>query len=88
MAEIATNMLHNVGNILNSVNVSAALVGPRLRGSKRPDLSRLVGSMNEHAADPGDLLTRDANGKLMLPYRQVLRLTSPAIVTDGGAITR
>ena len=26
MAEVATNVLHNVGNVLNSVNVSASLV--------------------------------------------------------------
>ena len=34
MAEIATNVLHNVGNVLNSVNVSAGLVSSRLRESK------------------------------------------------------
>ena len=26
MAEIATNVLHNIGNVLNSVNISATLV--------------------------------------------------------------
>ena len=30
MAEVATGVLHNVGNVLNSVNVSATLVGERL----------------------------------------------------------
>src|SRR5262249_5191101 len=31
MAEVATGILHNVGNVLNSVNVSATLVSERLR---------------------------------------------------------
>jgi hypothetical protein len=35
MAEIATNVLHNVGNILNSVNISLSLVAARVKQSKR-----------------------------------------------------
>src|SRR6202035_570241 len=31
MAEVATNVLHNVGNILNSVNISASLVTDRVK---------------------------------------------------------
>ena len=34
MAEVATNVLHNVGNVLNSVNVSASVLGEKLRASK------------------------------------------------------
>ncbi len=40
MAEIATGVLHNVGNVLNSINVSATLVSDRVRQSKIIDLSR------------------------------------------------
>ncbi len=36
MAEVATNVLHNVGNILNSVNISASLVIERVKQSKAP----------------------------------------------------
>ena len=39
MAEIATNVLHNVGNVLNSVNVSAGLIGNRLRETKAQGLA-------------------------------------------------
>ena len=39
MAEIATNVLHNVGNVLNSVNVSATLVIDQMRNSKLANLS-------------------------------------------------
>jgi len=40
MAEVATNVLHNVGNILNSVNISASLVVERVKQSKASGLSR------------------------------------------------
>src|SRR5262249_14207993 len=36
MAEVATGVLHNVGNVLNSVNVSAGIVLDKLRRSKAP----------------------------------------------------
>ena len=41
MAEVATNVLHNVGNVLNSVNVSATLVIDRVRQSKAANLPKL-----------------------------------------------
>jgi two-component system, NtrC family, sensor kinase len=41
MAEIATGVLHNVGNALNSVNISTTVLGERLRRSKLDDLERL-----------------------------------------------
>src|SRR5207244_13144455 len=40
MAEVATTVLHNVGNVLNSVNVSARLVNERVRQSKGPGLAK------------------------------------------------
>lgn len=56
MAEIATNVLHNVGNALNSVNVSAGLVATKLRGSKVDGLARVAAMVAEHEADlPGFL---------------------------------
>ncbi len=39
MAEVATNVLHNVGNVLNSVNVSAALVADKIKKSQSPPIS-------------------------------------------------
>ncbi|HSV45085.1 MAG TPA: DAHL domain-containing protein [Ramlibacter sp.] len=68
MAEIATNVLHNVGNVLNSVNVSAALVGSTLRKSRAQGLSRAVHLMEEHASDLGHFLTVDEKGKLLPGY--------------------
>ena len=50
MAEVATNVLHNVGNVLNSVNVSASLVSERIKKSKCAGLSRVAALLNEHAS--------------------------------------
>jgi len=63
MAEVATNVLHNVGNVLNSVNVSAALVTDGLKKSKVTSLARVVALLEEHAADLGDFVSRDPQGK-------------------------
>ena len=40
MAEVATGVLHNVGNVLNSVNVSATLIAERLNQSRTGNLAR------------------------------------------------
>jgi len=51
MAEVATNVLHNVGNVLNSVNVSASLLSERVRKSKCAGLARVAALLTGHASD-------------------------------------
>ena len=68
MAEIATGVLHNVGNVLNSVNVSSNLITDRLRGSRGAKLSRAAALMQAHAADLGTFITTDPKGKLLPEY--------------------
>ncbi|MFZ0552885.1 MAG: PAS domain S-box protein [Steroidobacteraceae bacterium] len=51
MAEVATNVLHNVGNVLNSVNVSANIVSERIRKSKSAGLARVAALLRDHASD-------------------------------------
>jgi signal transduction histidine kinase len=63
MAEIATNVLHNVGNVLNSVNVSAGLILDRLKKSKASSLARVVVLLREHAPDLGSFITHNSRGK-------------------------
>jgi len=72
MAEIATNVLHNVGNILNSVNVSADLVSNTLRGSKAQGLAQAVRLMTEHKADLINFLVRDERGRMLPEYLGML----------------
>ncbi|MHC8373530.1 DAHL domain-containing protein [Pseudomonas sp. MDT1-85] len=68
MAEIATNVLHNVGNVLNSVNISADLVTRKLRGSKAQGLGKAMELINAHQDDLGAFLTQDEKGKLLPGY--------------------
>ncbi|MFO1488480.1 MAG: PAS domain-containing protein [Verrucomicrobiota bacterium] len=46
MAEVATGVLHNVGNVLNSVNVSSTLVIESLRKSRVHNLAKAVALMH------------------------------------------
>ena len=62
-AEVATSVLHNVGNVLNSVNVSAGLVRDKIRGAGVSDLTKVVSSMEQHLDDLGTYLTQDERGK-------------------------
>jgi PAS domain S-box-containing protein len=68
MAEVATNVLHNVGNILNSVNISASLVAERIKQSKAPGLSRVASLLQEKGAQLGDYLSTDDRGKRIPEY--------------------
>jgi len=63
MAEIATNVLHNVGNILNSVNISTDLIIDSVKKSKSSSLARVVVLLQEHAYDLGAFLTDDPGGR-------------------------
>ena len=68
MAEIATNVLHNVGNVLNSVNISADLVARKLLTSKALGLGKAMQLINEHPDDLGTYLREDEKGKLLPGY--------------------
>jgi len=84
MAEIATNVLHNVGNVLNSVNISADLVTRKLRASKAQGLEKAVQLMNEHTHDLGDFITHDEKGKLLPDY---LNQLSQALIAEQLSMT-
>ncbi len=72
MAEVATNVLHNVGNILNSVNISASLVAERLRQSKTAGVSRLAALLLEQGGQIGRFMTDDDRGKRIPEYLAAL----------------
>jgi len=68
MAEVATNVLHNVGNILNSVNISASLVTERVKTSKAPGVSRVAALLQEKGSAVGDFLANDERGRRLPEY--------------------
>jgi PAS domain S-box-containing protein len=72
MAEVATSVLHNVGNVLNSVNVAAGTIADKLRISKISSVARLAALLRTHTGDLGSFLTKDPNGMKVPNYLQDL----------------
>ncbi|MBW1879790.1 MAG: GAF domain-containing protein, partial [Deltaproteobacteria bacterium] len=79
MAEVATGVLHNVGNILNSVNTSVADLEEVLRYSRLPSLERTLELLGEHQDDLGAFLSSDPRGQLVPEF---LRLVSEQLGTE------
>jgi PAS domain S-box-containing protein len=63
MAEVATDVLHNVGNVLNSVSVTAGSIKKHVRNSKISYLNDVVKLLEEHAGDLGRFMTSEEQGK-------------------------
>ncbi|MCB1052294.1 MAG: GHKL domain-containing protein, partial [Acidobacteria bacterium] len=68
MAEIAISILHNLGNALNSLNVSTSLIQERLGNQRMLPLLEQVALLMEHNQENlGEFLTETAQGKKILP---------------------
>jgi PAS domain S-box-containing protein len=78
MAEVATGVLHNVGNVLNSVNVSSTLICDQVRNSKASRLKDVVLLLNKNADNLGSFIVNDPKGKIIPGYLTTLseRLTA------------
>jgi signal transduction histidine kinase len=68
MAEIATGVLHNIGNVLNSVNVSISSLDVKVRGLRVAGPARVAALLTEHAADAGEFLRSDPRGRKLPEY--------------------
>jgi len=72
MAEVATNVLHNVGNVLNSVNVSASLVAERIRTGKGPRLAEVATLIEQNSTDLPRFIAEDERGRKLPKYLRAL----------------
>jgi PAS domain S-box-containing protein len=68
MAEIASGVLHNIGNALNSVNTSVSIVTEQLNRSRLGNLAKVVQMLEQHAGDLGSFLTQDQRGRQLPTY--------------------
>jgi len=68
MAEVATNVLHNVGNVLNSVNVSAETVAGKIRHFRISSLKNVARLLREHEHHLPEFLTKDSRGRELPGY--------------------
>jgi PAS domain S-box-containing protein len=85
MAEVATGVLHNVGNVLNSVNVSTTLFMEQLAKSKTASLAKAVQMLEEHKDDLAEFLTRDPKGRQLPAF---LSATSQFLAREQALLTR
>ncbi len=65
MAEVAIGVLHNVGNVLNSVNVSCTLIMEQLRESSIGDVSKVAGLIDKPEGGLSHFLTEDSRGQMI-----------------------
>lgn len=72
MAEIATGVLHNVGNVLNSVNISASVVCDQLKNSRADDLKRTTDRLAAHRDRLAEFLAADGRATKLLDYLSTL----------------
>ncbi|RMF39972.1 MAG: hypothetical protein D6753_12590, partial [Planctomycetota bacterium] len=72
MAEVASGVLHNIGNTLNSVNVSAQVLQQCIHDSALTGLSKVVDLLDANAQRLGEFLTQDPQGTRVLPYLRAL----------------
>ncbi|MEO6036398.1 MAG: PAS domain S-box protein, partial [Verrucomicrobiota bacterium] len=73
MAEVATGVLHNVGNVLNSVNVTATFLRENLRRSELASLIKVADLFEKNNQNLAQYLTEDPKGKLIPGF--VVQLT-------------
>jgi signal transduction histidine kinase len=78
MADIATSVLHNVGNVLNSVNVTATLLKQKLSRHHIGALTKAIELLKSHRAELQTYLDRDPQGSQLVPYLDKLSLTMAA----------
>ncbi|MGA4643096.1 PAS domain S-box protein [Limisphaera sp. 4302-co] len=72
MAEVASDVLHNVGNVLNSINVSCSMLLDRVRQNRFANLARVPQLLREHAGRLDHFLTEDPRGKHLPGYLEAV----------------
>lgn len=65
MADIASSTLHNIGNVLTSVNTSVSLIRENVLQSQLEHFSKAINIIKEHDQDIPSFLTNDPKGKLI-----------------------
>jgi sensor domain CHASE-containing protein len=84
MADIASGVLHNVGNILNNVTTSVGVAKELADSSGAKKLNDLNQLLEQHKNDMTDFLTKDQNGTKILDY---FNLLAKSIVENNKMMT-
>ncbi|MCD4831098.1 MAG: response regulator [Anaerohalosphaeraceae bacterium] len=68
MTEATANVLHNVGNALNSINVAAGLVAEKITRSEVPNLKKISDLLDKNQQNIKQYLKSDSQGMHILTY--------------------
>lgn len=71
MAEVATSVLHNIGNVLNSVNVSVTVVSDRLKAMDMNPLQTIITNFSTDKTK-ADYFLANPTGKKLFQYLEQL----------------
>ena len=86
MAEVATGVLHNVGNVLTSVNVSATVVADRVRNLRIEGLGKVAAVLREHEEDLAAFFADERKGRaipnFLVKLAELLAEEQAAIVAE------
>lgn len=85
MAEVASDVLHNVGNVLNSINVSIGVVADLLKNSMVGDVGRISQLFQKHGEDLGNYFSTNPKGKQIPAYLE--KLSGQLVEEQRTAIT-
>lgn len=80
-AMVATSVLHNIGNVLNSLRISSQQIQSVLSKSKAHYLDRVVNMIKSHQDNLAHYLTQDSKGKLLPDFIQ----QASSIITEEHA---
>jgi sensor histidine kinase regulating citrate/malate metabolism len=68
MADVASSVLHNVGNVLTSINVSTDILLKTLKKPMVGDVCRIASMFHEHQDNLESFLTQDSKGRQIPSY--------------------
>lgn len=92
MAEVATGILHNVGNVLNSVNISAQVMREKLQRSPLPHLARTAQLVLAQGDRLPRFLQEDPKGRLVpnfiVKVSEALAVEHAAMAAELGELTK
>ncbi|MEZ6003526.1 MAG: CHASE4 domain-containing protein [Planctomycetota bacterium] len=92
MSQVATGILHNVGNVLSSVNVATELLNQRLLEWPVGDLEKLNQVLQSRQNDLADFIRDDPRGKHLQPFLAALTeqfiQQRKATLDEIGSLTR
>ena len=72
MAEVSSSVLHNVGNVLNPINVTATIITDMINKSKISNLSNVAKLIESHKDNLAQFIGEDPKGQELMTYISLL----------------